>query len=212
MKYFDYGNREIDYLSSKDRALGDAILKIGRIEREVTPDLFTALVSSIVAQQISSKAFETIWNRIQSGLEAMNPEIISATDASVIQAFGMTMKKAFYIKALADGIMSGIVDLDCLQGLPDSEICDRLRRLNGIGVWTAEMLMIFSMQRPDIMSFSDLGIHRGLRMLHRHRTIDRTLFEKYRRRYSPYGSVASLYLWAIAGGACEGLSDPARKK
>ena len=74
--------------------------------------------------------------------------------------------------------------------------------------------MLFSMQRPDILSYGDLAIHRGLRMLYHHRKITRELFEKYRRRYSPYGSVASLYLWAIAGGAVEGMKDyaPERKR
>ena len=74
------------------------------------------------------------------------------------------------------------------------------------------MLMLFSMQRPDILSFGDLAILRGMRMLYRHRKITRELFEKYRRRYSPYGSVASLYLWAIAGGAIEGMKDYASQK
>ena len=87
-----------------------------------------------------------------------------------------------------------------------------LSALDGIGIWTAEMLMLFSMQRPDILSFGDLAILRGMRMLYHHRKITRELFEKYRRRYSPYGSVASLYLWAIAGGAIEGMEDYAPKK
>ena len=74
------------------------------------------------------------------------------------------------------------------------------------------MLMTFSMQRPDVMSYGDLAILRGLRMLHRHRAITPKLFAKYKRRYSPYGSVASLYLWAIASGEYEGYTDPAQKK
>jgi len=73
------------------------------------------------------------------------------------------------------------------------------------------MLMLFSMQRPDILSFGDLAILRGMRMLYHHRKITRQLFKKYRRRYSPYGSVASLYLWAIAGGAIVGMKDYAPK-
>jgi DNA-3-methyladenine glycosylase II len=96
--------------------------------------------------------------------------------------------------------------------MADSEICKRLVEIKGIGVWTAEMLMTFSMQRPDILSWDDLAIHRGLRMLYRHRKITPALFAKYKRRYSPYASVASLYLWAIAGGACPSLTDPAQKK
>jgi len=68
------------------------------------------------------------------------------------------------------------------------------------------------MQRPDVLSYGDLAIHRGLRMLYHHRDIDKKLFEKYRRRYSPYGTVASLYIWAIAGGAISGMRDYAPKK
>ena len=104
------------------------------------------------------------------------------------------------------------MDLEALHTMSDEEVCRELSSLKGVGVWTAEMLMTFSMQRPDVFSFGDLAIHRGLRMLYHHRKIDKKLFEKYRRRYSPYGTVASLYLWAIAGGAIEGMRDYAPKK
>ena len=87
----------------------------------------------------------------------------------------------------------------------------QLARLPGVGVWTAEMLMTFSLQRPDVISYGDLAIQRGLRMLYRHRRVDRKLFDKYRRRYAPHATVASLYLWAVAGGAVPGLTDPAPK-
>ena len=86
------------------------------------------------------------------------------------------------------------------------------RMQDALGVWTAEMILLFCMQRPDGLSYDDLAIRRGLRMVYRHRSIDRALFEKYRRRYSPYGSVASIYLWAVSGGAIPELSDPAPKK
>lgn len=69
------------------------------------------------------------------------------------------------------------------------------------------MILLFCMQRPDVFSYDDLAIQRGLRMVYHHRKIDRKLFEKYRRRFSPYCSVASLYLWAAAGGAVPGLKD-----
>ena len=88
---------------------------------------------------------------------------------------------------------------------------EALRALKGIGVWTAEMILLFCMQRPDIFSYDDLAIRRGLRMVYRHRRIDRPLFERYRRRFHPYGSVASLYLWAVSGGAIPELTDPAPK-
>ncbi len=96
--------------------------------------------------------------------------------------------------------------------MSDDEVCARLSSLKGLGVWSAEMLMLFSMQRPDILSFGDLAIQRGLRMIYHHRKIERKLFEKYRWRFSPYNSVASLYIWAVAGGAIEGMKDYAPKK
>ena len=85
--------------------------------------------------------------------------------------------------------------------MSDAEVCRELTKLKGVGPWTAEMMLIFSLQRPDVVSYGDLAIQRGMRMLYRHRQLTPELFERYRRRYSPYGTVASLYLWATAGGA-----------
>jgi DNA-3-methyladenine glycosylase II len=87
-----------------------------------------------------------------------------------------------------------------------------LASLKGIGVWTAEMILLFCLQRPDVFSYDDLAIQRGLRMTYRHRKIGRPLFERYRRRFHPYGSVASLYLWAVACGAIPEWTDPAARK
>ena len=99
-----------------------------------------------------------------------------------------------------------------LRDLPDEEVCARLSALEGIGVWSAEMLMLHSLRRPDILSYGDLAVRRGLRMLHGHREIDRALFEKYRRRYSPCGSVACIYLWAVSSGAIAELKDHGLKR
>ena len=96
--------------------------------------------------------------------------------------------------------------------MTDEQVIRELSSLKGIGVWTAEMIMTFCMQRPDVVSYGDLAIIRGMRMLYRHREIDKEKFIRYRKRYSPYGTVASLYLWAIAGGAIPELTDPAPKR
>ena len=210
-QYFDYGNEETDRLKSRDPVLGAAIAEIGHIRREVIPDLFMALINSIVGQQISTKAQVTIWRRMREAFNPLSPERIGATSTEDLQTCGISMRKALYIKEAAISALDGSLDLARLRAMPDAEVCDCLRRLKGVGVWTAEMLMIFSLQRPDIMSWDDLAIHRGLRMLHRHRKITPALFTKYKRRYSPYASIASLYLWAIAGGACPDLADPAVK-
>jgi len=208
---FEYGDEEITFLAAKDKRLGAAMEQIGHIEREVTPDLFAALVKSIVGQQISTKAQRTIWGRMVSGIREITPESIAALPVEQLQSFGISFRKAGYIKNAADKILGGHLDIEALQHKADEEVCRELSALDGIGVWTAEMLMTFSMQRPDIISFGDLAIHRGLRMLYHHRKITRDLFDKYKRRYSPYATVASLYLWAIAGGAIPELRDRASK-
>jgi len=196
---FSYGQTEISHLQKRDKALGAAIDAIRPIEREVNPDLFSALVNTIVGQQISVKAQATIWGRMQTGLGEITPQSILSRTQEELQSFGISFRKADYIRGAAERAADGRLDLAALHHKADAEICRELTALDGIGIWTAEMLMLFSMQRPDILSFGDLAILRGMRMLYRHREITKPLFEKYRRRYSPYGSVASLYLWAIAG-------------
>ena len=207
--YFDYGAREVDYLKARDRVLGEVIDQVGHVEREVDPDLFSAVVHHIVGQQISTKAQATIWARMRERLGEVNARTVAAAGTAALQSVGISLRKAEYIQDFAGKVNSGAFDLQRVAALPDSEAIEALVALKGIGVWTAEMILLFCLQRPDIFSFDDLAIQRGLRMVYRHRKIDRKLFEKYRRRFSPYGSVASLYLWAVAGGAIPGKKDPA---
>ena len=198
MKLFEYGLKEIEYLKSRDKKLGAAIDRIGAIKREITPDPFAAMVSSIVGQQISSKAAATVWNRLNGMLGVVTPESISRAELSDIQSCGMTLKKAGYIKGIAEAAISGEVDFNKLHTLGDEEIIRKLSSLKGVGVWTAEMLLIFSLCRPDVVSYKDLAICRGMMNLYGLKELPKEKFERYRKRYSPYGSVASLYLWAIS--------------
>jgi len=211
-QYFEYGDTEINWLKSRDTILGSAIDEIGHISRPVTPDLFEALIHSIVSQQISAAALVTVWARIKGRINPFTPDKIVALPVEELQHCGISMRKAGYIKAAAHAVANGELDLDALHKMSDSEVCKKLAEIKGIGVWTAEMLMTFSMQRPNILSWDDLAIHRGLRMLYRHRKITPALFAKYKRRYSPYGTVASLYLWSIASGACPAMTDPGQRK
>ncbi|MDR2016443.1 MAG: DNA-3-methyladenine glycosylase 2 family protein [Burkholderiales bacterium] len=210
-KYFKYGEKETAYLKSKDAALSKAIDEIGYVRREIIPDMFMALIYSIIGQQISTKAHKTVWARFQTMFEPVTPEHISSIPAEELQTCGTSIKKALYIKEITSQILDGSLDLAQLQTMSDDDVCKRLSQIKGVGTWTAEMLMIFSMQRMDIMSWSDMAIIRGLRMLHRHRKITPELFAKYKKRYSPYATVASLYLWKISLGACDGLVDHAPK-
>ncbi|MCH5144292.1 DNA-3-methyladenine glycosylase 2 family protein [Desulfovibrio sp. UIB00] len=208
-QYFIYGQKEIDFLSRKDKRLAAAMERIGPIQREVRPDLFDALMHSIVGQQIATKAQQTVWARLVLALGEVTPETIDGAETATLQGVGLSFRKVGYMKAAARKVLLGELDVEALRLMDDASLCATLCALDGVGVWTAEMLMLFSLQRPDVLSFGDLAILRGLRMLHRHREVRRDRFEIYRRRYSPFGSAASLYLWAIAGGALPDLSDPA---
>ena len=205
--YFEYGENEITYLRNKDKKLSEVIDQIGMIEREVDTDLFSAVVHHIIGQQISTKAQATIWQRMKGTLGEVNAVTILSADISKLQSLGMTFRKAEYITDFARKVHEGVFDLEKVDQMSDEAAIKELASLKGIGVWTAEMILLFCLQRPDIFSYDDLAIQRGLRMVYHHRKIDRKLFEKYRRRFSPYCSVASLYLWAVAGGAISEMRD-----
>ena len=150
--------------------------------------------------------------RMQDALGSVNAETILTTGVPKLQGLGMTFRKAEYITDFAEKVHTGAFDLNAVERMNDEDAIRELSSLKGIGVWTAEMILLFCMQRPDILSFHDLAIQRGLRMVYHHRSIDRKLFEKYRRRFHPYCSVASLYLWAVSGGAIPEMKDFAPKK
>lgn len=205
--YFAYGQIETDYLKAKDSRLAAVIDRLGHINRTVDTDLFSSVVHHIIGQQISTKAQATIWQRMQDALGTVTADSIAAAGVPLLQSLGMTFRKAEYITDFAEKVHTGAFDLDAVAHMRDADAIRALSSLKGIGVWTAEMILLFCLQRPDILSYDDLAIQRGLRMVYHHRAIDRRLFEKYRRRYSPYGSVASLYLWAVSGGAIPELKD-----
>ena len=204
---FSYGETEVSYLKKRDKKLAEVMEKVGPIEREVIPDLFAALVNSIIGQQISTKAHKTIWKKMVTVLGEITPQVIDSLSDEELQQFGITFKKAAYIKSAAQKVLSGELDIESLRTMSDEEVCTKLVELDGIGIWTAEMLMLFSMQRRNILSFGDLALVRGMRMVYHHKVINRQLFDRYKKRFSPYASVASLYFWAVAGGAIEGMKD-----
>ncbi len=209
--YFKYGEKEISYLKNKDKKLAEVIEKVGLIERKTDPELFSALVHHIVGQQISTKAQATIWERIKKSLGAVTPETILNASVGEIRSFGISLRKVEYIKDFAEKVHTGEFDIEAAEKMEDDELIKYLTTLKGVGVWTAEMILLFCLQRPNVFSFDDLAIQRGLRMVYHHRKIDRKLFEKYKRRFSPYCSVASLYLWAVSNGAIPEMKDYAPK-
>lgn len=196
--YFQYGDDAVDYLRSKDRKLARAIDEFGHINREMDGTVFESVVKSIIGQQISTAAAKTVIARIEDTLGPISAESLSGSSIEELQAFGTTFRKAEYIRGFVDNVIKGEFDLHALDAMDDAEAIAHLSSIKGIGRWTSEMILLFSMNRMDIFAFDDLGIHRGLRAIYHHKEIDRDRFERYRRRFSPYGSVASLYIWEAA--------------
>jgi len=199
-KIFAYGKLELDYLQSRDEILGKFIDKIGFIERTINDDLFQSLVEAIVAQQISGKAAETVYHRLEELVDIITPEnIITCSDLD-LQKCGLSWRKVNYIKDFSLKILNKELDLELIPTLPDDEVIKILDDLKGFGPWTAEMFLIFALGRKNVLSFNDFGIQKGLRLLYHHRKITPALFAKYKKRYSPYATIASFYLWEIAAG------------
>ncbi len=198
MSYFEYGETEINQLKRKCKKLGAAIDRIGPIKRRTMLNPFEALIFHIVGQQISSKAVKTVWNRFTTLIGEVTSSNILAADHSAIQKCGMTTRKVNYMVNISIAAQSGEIDFGTLHLLSDDDIIKKLSALNGVGVWTVEMLLLFSFCRPNVISYGDLAIRTGIMNLYGLKSLPKSQFEKYKKRYSPYNSVASLYLWALS--------------
>ncbi|MGN0866461.1 MAG: DNA-3-methyladenine glycosylase family protein [Oligosphaeraceae bacterium] len=207
--FFPYGEKEIRHLQARDPRLGEIMERLGPLRRTVDRDLYSAILHQILAQQISNKALATVWRRLEETFGAPTPRALAAVDLPQLQALGMSRQKGETIRRVTDKFLSGEWTPEALARCTDQEAIARFSSLKGIGVWTAEMILLFGLRRPDILSYRDLGIQRGMRMVYRHPVLTPALFQRHRRRLSPYASVASLYFWAVAGGALPELADPA---
>ncbi|NND34237.1 MAG: DNA-3-methyladenine glycosylase 2 family protein [Saprospiraceae bacterium] len=195
MQYFKYGQIETDHLTRQDERLGSIILKYGKLNRRINPNAFQSLIQSIIAQQISSQAASTVYKRMEALVKKVGPREIAEAKAEEIQKCGMTHRKVTYIKGIAQAVIERKLDLSQLPQMPDENAIKMLTALPGVGRWTAEMLLLHALERPNIFSYDDLIIRRSLRQLHDLSHLNKEQFRVFKDRYSPYGSVAMIYLW-----------------
>lgn len=193
---FEYSQKELDYLSARDEKMAALIERFGFIERVCERGLFAAVVRNIIAQQISGKAYESILARVKNLTGTISVKNILKCVPADLRACGLSERKVEYIFSFAKKVSSGEFDLAAVKKMSDREAIDALSSLNGIGEWTAEMLLLFCLRRPNILSFGDFSIRLALEKIYGHEKISKKMFEVYRERFSPYGSVASFYLWA----------------
>lgn len=202
---------DMAHLAARDRTLGRLMELVGPLGREGLPDPFMALIHAIAGQQISGAAHASVWRRLLAAFPRFTPEALAAASAEEVRACGLSSRKAASMREIARRAASGELDVAGLAGLDDEALCAALCELPGVGRWTAEMVMIFSLGRRDVLSLGDFGIRKGLRMLYKKRELPPAFLARVRKRYSPCASVASLYLWALAGGAGgPDYTDPAR--
>ncbi len=195
------------YLSSIDPILGAAISQI-KIDHNRKPNKnhFRSLVESIVSQQLSVKASDTIFARfldlfVQSGVirtarSFPNPEQILKMSDAKLRKVGLSGSKVKYIKDLAKKVHQKEVQLNRLNKMEDEEVIEHLVQVKGIGRWTGEMFLMFSLARPDIFSHGDLGLRNAIQKLYRFKQPPTTKqIEKIVKKWAPYRTLASRYLW-----------------
>lgn len=191
--------RGIRHLKKKDRVLARIIEKHGAYSRfKISSDYYGTLVESFVFQQIAGKAAQAILNRFKKIYKGRIPEPreFLRTSERRIKSTGISPQKYSYIKDLATRLEDGFLELEKLPQMRDEEVVSELDKVRGIGRWTAEMFLIFSLGRTDVLPMDDLGIQKAVREAYGLRSLpSKKKFEELSRRWHPYASIASLYLW-----------------
>ena len=182
----------------KDKYIGPLIKKWGKctIKKSSKSEYFRDLFESIVNQQLSGKAASTIFGRILKLCKGkITPEVIIKISEEKFREAGLSHQKIKYIKDLADKIQKKEINLERIDSLPDEEIITELVRVKGIGRWTAEMFLMFSLARPDVFPVDDLGIKKGFEKV-TGKKFDKEKSANFAlKNWSPYRTVASWYLW-----------------
>ncbi len=186
------------HLSRVDPHLRALIKRIGPCSLAPRPDRFGTLVNSIVAQQISSKAAAAINLRLHSlGGQPHQPARLLELDEAALRSVGLSASKASYVRNLAEAVASGTVPLEAFDdSWDDAAIVTSLTSIKGIGVWTAEMFLIFSLNRPDVLPAHDLGVRAAIRDRHALSGLPRPAeCHALAGIWKPYRTIASWYIW-----------------
>jgi DNA-3-methyladenine glycosylase II len=179
-----------------DPVMERIVSSVGEVSVRVEADRFSALANAIVGQQLSTAAAATIWRRF-AALGPVEPGAVLGHDDGTLRAVGLSGAKVRYVKDLAARVASGDLDLDALDALDDDAVIAEVTRVTGIGRWTAEMFLVFSLARPDVLALDDAGLLRAAGWaLGLERAATREEFAAAGEAWRPYRSVASLYLWA----------------
>lgn len=184
-------------LKDADPLIGKLIDIIGNMEVNMRPDYFLSLARSIIGQQISVAAADAIYNRLDKLLGFdITPEKISDASEAKLREAGLSGRKIIYLKDLSGKVLDSEINLNALDELDNQSIIKILIKIKGIGKWTVEMFLIFSLGRMDVLSLDDIGIQRGAKWLYHVDTSDRRkVLEEKAKLWYPHYTIASFYLW-----------------
>jgi len=180
-----------------------AIERVGPCTLIPNPQLFETLVDAIISQQISVKAADAIMGRLRAALQAeanstISPEALLLLEEDTLRAVGLSPQKMRYIRDLTERVANGQLDLERLSELDDEAVISELVKVKGIGRWTAEMMLIFSLGRPDVLPVDDLGFLEGVREAYSLEI--RPTPQEMRERgevWRPYRTFATWYMWGV---------------
>lgn len=192
----DYWKQASLELASVDDVMAGFVERFSGASLVSRGEPFVTLMRSIVGQQISIKAADSIWSRVSVALPVMAPAEVLACGADVLRACGLSVRKVEYIGDLARHFSSGDIHVDRWLAMSDAEIIAELTAVRGIGVWTAEMFLIFNQLRPDVYPLDDIGLQKAVALHYfaGERPARHQLAE-FGERWRPWRSVATWYLW-----------------
>ena len=183
-------------LSAKDKKLSKIIESYPYDFLFSKSDPFFTLARSIVGQQISVKAAQSVWDRLEIKIKKINPKVIVKTHSNTLKSIGLSRQKVNYLKNLADAFIEKKIKINMWDKMNNEEIVQDLIQIKGIGRWTAEMFLIFNLCRADIFPLDDIGMVRGLCKLYKiPYPSDREKIIKIGEKWKPFRSVATWYLW-----------------
>ena len=192
----DYWPQATRELGQRDAVLRGLIVRFHGLALGSRGDAFSTLARSIVGQQISVKAAQSVWNRLSDRLETVTPESLSRCRKPTLRACGLSGQKAGYLKDLAGKFRDGTLVATRWPALDDEVVIGELTQVKGIGRWTAEMYLMFHLARPDVLPLADLGLQKAMRLhYNRGRPLTVTRMQKIGASWVPWRSVATWYMW-----------------
>jgi DNA-3-methyladenine glycosylase II len=172
------------------------IKTMGSYRLELRKNRFAALARAIVGQQLSVSAARTIWSRLEQITSSITVESVLGIDAASLRAIGLSHAKAAYLHDLAAQVCNGMIDLSALDVMSEEDVITTLTRVKGIGRWTAEMFLIFSLGHMDVLAADDVGLRRAMSLAYDiSGPITKKHMEAISRAWVPWRTVASLLLW-----------------